>query len=1426
MGSSKKTKVGYKYLLGWHSVLCQGGLDAILKIKYADRVAWEGAVSTNQNVYINKPKLLGGDKREGGWVGNVDFMFGGGDQPVNPYLAFHSNRSIIPGYFSAYEDLGGATGWAAYLTANSLTPNEDIVANGGVPVPAYRGVQSLLFKHFEFASMNPYMKNMSVTVRRIPQTLGATNATIVIDGRHNANPAHIVYDVLTNSMWGLGFGIDSIDVTSFTEAAAALHAEGFGLSLAWVDEGTAEEFVNLIIAHIGGTLYPAPDSGKYTLKLYRDDEDPEDAMLLDPSNVVAVRSFQRAASTDLVNEITLEYHDPSQDKAAKVTVQNPAAIRSVGRVIRKVIKYPGIRNADLAARVALRELREVSTPLAKMTLETNLQTWNLRPGSLFRFSWPKLKVAAMVFRVIDIEFPDVRGGRILINAIEDIFSLPSASYLVNVPPVWSPVANDLVDITAYKIFEMPYFFVIQNFGEDYASYLADNRNFTGVIAARKNGLWTGYEVQENIGGGTYEFRLSGSFCAWVMAANALTRFPTDNTISYEAFYDDETVEVGYVGVIDDEWVQVTAIDTVAKTVTVERAVLDTVPVEHAIGARLWLFEFDAAADYDRQRLSGETVTYKLLPETGDEILPIGSATARSHTLVGRQERPYPPGNVKLNGEYFPATVTDDITITLAHRDRTLQTVDPIAWNSASISLESGAAYTVQYYRTTDNVLLYQQTGITAATFTHGETELGQEANLRVELFAVKSAANSFQKLVHSFTRISIVDLYACLVLADGPLGFWRLNEASGVAELKDSSGNNRHATANAVTALATALTVPTSTNKATAFNGTSAYAAVPYAAALATTTALTVEMWIKIAAFPGTGVNASIISKMETGGYGVYLDGTAALLAFSVRRNGGDGVASYATSNLTIGVAYHVVGTFDGRYTRLYVDGVLVSTDDAGSTYAVQYSVTNGLLFGAEPAAAAVPASPPQYFNGTLDEISVCGIAIAASEILARYRSGTNLITFREDPFWDKTTLLLHMNGADTSTVFTDEKGNTVSVFGNAQITTAQSKFGGASGSFDGTGDYITAPTGSNFQLPADFTVEFWIRPTTVAASLRYIFDNRSGTSSATGFIIYQTLAELRVFTGGVDVMSVPAALTINTWHHVALTRRGNVMRLFVNGTLRATYISAANFSDGRFCFGTNVVQAQYFTGQADDVRVTKACRYTRNFTLPVEAFPNQGAVVETTDTLYAETVALLHMDGANGSTTFTDEKGHTFTASGTAQLSTAQARFGTASLYVGTSGSNYIRAAADADFIFGTSDFTVEGWFRPSISGDRYFYVHGLNTVGGMLLAVSTNKIIFRRNGTTDLVYVGAVSSSAWTHIAFVRSGDTSMIFVNGALVTSASLAFNVSDNVVTDLGASGQMASDTFRYYGYIDDFRVTKGIARYAEAFAPPKLPFPNA
>ncbi len=248
------------------------------------------------------------------------------------------------------------------------------------------------------------------------------------------------------------------------------------------------------------------------------------------------------------------------------------------------------------------------------------------------------------------------------------------------------------------------------------------------------------------------------------------------------------------------------------------------------------------------------------------------------------------------------------------------------------------------------------------------------------------------------------------------------------------------------------------------------------------------------------------------------------------------------------------------------------------------------------------------------------------------------------------------------------------------------------------------------------------------------------------------------------------------------------------------------------------------------------------------------------TDPYFSSVTLLMHMDGSNGSTTFTDNSSSpkSLSVSGSVSLSNATSKFGGTCLNLTANGTtnydNYIKMANyDNAFVFGTSDFTVEtfvyiaGMSAQDPSSNRsatiicyfptgeeigwMFHIGGNTTKTGLSLG-----FIYSATGATSSPsWYGAVSGnydfnySQWYHIAASRSGGTTYIFVNGVLITSGSLPDNnivCTTNCRLNIGERPWGNNYKFPLNGYVDEVRITKGVARYTANFTPPSVPFLNA
>ena len=214
-------------------------------------------------------------------------------------------------------------------------------------------------------------------------------------------------------------------------------------------------------------------------------------------------------------------------------------------------------------------------------------------------------------------------------------------------------------------------------------------------------------------------------------------------------------------------------------------------------------------------------------------------------------------------------------------------------------------------------------------------------------------------------------------------------------------------------------------------------------------------------------------------------------------------------------------------------------------------------------------------------------------------------------PQVQSVSLLLHMNGSNGSSTFTDSSLNnfTMDVVG-ATISTAESKFGGASGFFE-SGDYIYKDTSvDELKFSGDFCVEMWYYPLALNSNQCLYDTSLLGQASAREDAFALSIdadGQMYWFHDG-TANNTSASPTVNQWNFIAVTRSGSDLRVFLDGVEVLLLTNSVDFSRGGAIIGTITETAGAFSlnGYVDDVRVTKGtARYTSNFTPPTAQFPN-----------------------------------------------------------------------------------------------------------------------------------------------------------------------------------------------------------------------------
>jgi hypothetical protein len=595
----------------------------------------------------------------------------------------------------------------------------------------------------------------------------------------------------------------------------------------------------------------------------------------------------------------------------------------------------------------------------------------------------------------------------------------------------------------------------------------------------------------------------------------------------------------------------------------------------------------------------------------------------------------------------------------------------------------------------------------------------------------------------------------------------------------------------------------------------------------------TFECWVRFNSLPASNSFHMFVTGDGNRYFGLLNNSGTYRWESSLMTGSNQYVARY-TPTITTGVWYHIALIKSGSTLTFYQDG----TSYAGSTIAGSMTSTSTLFVSGTNILGAY-TSANYSLNGWLDEVRISNSV--------RYTTGFTPSTtaFVNDA---NTVFLMHANGTDAATFFEDDNGvrssTSLIATGAAKVSTTQNKFGGSSANFDGTSNtQVLVRSWNTSSYTGDFTIEGWfyITDKTTSTNARVWSDGDGSTTEDFRLLQFEyNTNQIYLVTGqsGNDSWNysyVSATLNINTWYHIAGSRSGSSLRIFVNGTQQGSTISnslafttASSNHSGRL--GMFRTDASRFRGFIDDFRISNSARYTTTFTPSTTPFVND-----------ANTLLLIHADGTNNSTVFRDDNGARepkgIQANGNAQISTAQSKFGGASaLFDGTG--DYLTIPYNLGVIkWNQTSYTIEYWIRFSDLNKLSYTDEGVvipNAVGNgnanntqtywSFGPISTGVVrMFYYNGGFVTVSTTGVtlSTNTWYHLAMVHSSGTIKIYVDGTERASASVSgtpnFTAIGNLPLNIGHTG-----TNGFTGYIDEIRVSD-TARYTAAFTPSTTPF---
>jgi len=504
---------------------------------------------------------------------------------------------------------------------------------------------------------------------------------------------------------------------------------------------------------------------------------------------------------------------------------------------------------------------------------------------------------------------------------------------------------------------------------------------------------------------------------------------------------------------------------------------------------------------------------------------------------------------------------------------------------------------------------------------------------------------------------------------------------------------------------------------------------------------------------------------------------------------------------------------FSGVLT-IYVNGLSIGSDNNTNDYDF-----NSLYVGRQSG---------YYYTGYIDELRF-------SKGIARWTSNFIPPTGPYGSSWDNrkkiavttevaspgiydpmTKLLLHMDGDQS------DSEHTVTFAGNAQSYSAIGKFDG-SYKFDGAGDYLNLGSDSDWNFGSEeFTIDFWMYATSNADERDGLICVQNGSGDieihiGLGVASWGSAGDkicLSInYSGGWGADLVGSiGVCDSTWHHVAITKSGTSWKTYIDGVEDISTTYSFSPGAGTLLIGAHITTDRWFNGYLDEVRISKGVvRWDSSFTPPTEAY--------TTD---SGTVLLLHMDGDQS------RSEHSFMFNGNPQISSAEYKFNS-SYYFDGSG-DYLSIPSSTDFGFGTDDFTIECWtkFGGSQTNDSVICANWEETGGSWAANEWTlhnnhhvsggywSFWVYNINSSAEiLVSTSASNDDTWTHVAVVRSGQNFYLFVNGVLEDSTSSNLSLDGGGSHPVYIGGDIS--TMYLTGYVEEFRISKGIARWTTTFS---------
>lgn len=564
------------------------------------------------------------------------------------------------------------------------------------------------------------------------------------------NPIHQIREIITNDT-AMNKPESMINDENFKFAARRIWDEGLGVSGAFTEK-SCKDAIDELLYHIEAGARLNRQTGQYEIILFRDDLlDLNNAQSFDNSNIKSF-NIEIANIDDVINSVNVNYYDRENIKDSSFSLDEIGSVMS-SEVNAQTLDFPYFMNRRNAELVGNWKLKQLSTPTRKGSFTTGkYDARKINRYDVVKLTWPNQNMLEVPVRIMKIGLGDGIDNTVTLDWVE-VIPFSSINYpIINVDPptsvALSPQPNQSI------AFEMPYFEAVQRFGQSQVdTELSNNPDFGHLMVATKKPQNNSINALLFTDNGTgYKQASIVDYCPTAVLDQDISYLDTSFTVKDVSAI--SQAEIGTLILCDEELMVYQSYDDVTKILTVKRAALDTVPKPHLQGAVFYFYDSFSAFDSE-QYVLGEVINAKVLTTTPSGIQRLGDATALSVEMNARAIRPYPPANVKINGEYYPAEIDTDLILTWVDRNRLQQTGGEIlSWFDGGVTIESGTSTMLTIKELDANKLVVAThnidvTGTNAYTLAISAMQ-AETRSIEVTAKTVRDGYECFQPFEHIF----------------------------------------------------------------------------------------------------------------------------------------------------------------------------------------------------------------------------------------------------------------------------------------------------------------------------------------------------------------------------------------------------------------------------------------------------------------------------------------------------------------------------------------------------------------------------------------------------------------------------------------------------------------------------------------------------